>query len=197
MGLKPVASRQPTPFPPMREPHRAIRNLLPADDRAIPPPLLLTHTSGDENVGAPVEAPPLITALEAPPTRVLGRGRSPCKLGFPPWETRSYPSVWREEHKLLTLLADGRDALDAPAAYWSWRGGHRELTAAHIFRRPRGYWWRTEDARRCWANGSSDRAPLTHQQPWREHGCPSSTTCCAGGLHSGGSYYPDSPHFCW
>ncbi|KAL0381926.1 UNVERIFIED_CONTAM: hypothetical protein Slati_4562000 [Sesamum latifolium] len=64
MSLKPVASRQPTPFPPpVRVPRRAIRSIITAPhDRELAPPLLLENPNAEHR--------PLVV-VEAPPPRVL------------------------------------------------------------------------------------------------------------------------------
>ncbi|KAL0289201.1 UNVERIFIED_CONTAM: hypothetical protein Sradi_7077400 [Sesamum radiatum] len=80
MGLKPVASRRPTPFhPPVRELRRPIRNLITADTRPIPPPLL-TYSAGADDLGAQVEAAPWTADLDAPPARVLVGREEPMQF---------------------------------------------------------------------------------------------------------------------
>ncbi|KAL0293202.1 UNVERIFIED_CONTAM: hypothetical protein Sradi_6951400 [Sesamum radiatum] len=80
LGLKPVASRRPTPFqPPVRELRRPIRNLIPADS-PLPPPPLLTMSAGADDLGAYVEATPLTAELGAPSPRVLGGREEPMQI---------------------------------------------------------------------------------------------------------------------
>ncbi|KAL0373966.1 UNVERIFIED_CONTAM: hypothetical protein Sradi_3312300 [Sesamum radiatum] len=71
VGLKPVATRRPTPFPPpMRAPCRALRTLLPAGDSLSPAHLLTTSADAGQTVDEPVEDA-LALGMEAPPPRVL------------------------------------------------------------------------------------------------------------------------------
>ncbi|KAL0402141.1 UNVERIFIED_CONTAM: hypothetical protein Slati_4244000 [Sesamum latifolium] len=71
MGLKPVASRQPTPFPPPAcVPRCAIRSIVTAPHaREIAPPLLLIENPNPEH--GPLIEPHSIAVVEAPPPRVL------------------------------------------------------------------------------------------------------------------------------
>ncbi|KAL0455539.1 UNVERIFIED_CONTAM: hypothetical protein Slati_0893100 [Sesamum latifolium] len=97
MGLKPVATRQPTPFPPsLRVPRRAIHNIgLPVPDREPPP--LLTPADFD-----PMEAQPNpAVGEEAAPTRVLGIQPESMQIRVLPVIEREFPQP------LLTYHADG------------------------------------------------------------------------------------------
>ncbi|KAL0283801.1 UNVERIFIED_CONTAM: hypothetical protein Sradi_7216100 [Sesamum radiatum] len=70
LGLKPVATRRPTPFPqPVRAPRRALRTLLPAGELAIPAPLLLTQNAGAAQTGDGAGEVESDVGGEAPPPR--------------------------------------------------------------------------------------------------------------------------------
>ncbi|KAL0439868.1 UNVERIFIED_CONTAM: LINE-1 retrotransposable element O protein [Sesamum latifolium] len=81
MGLKPVAARQPTPFPPpMRAPRRAIRNVIPLNDWGSPPLLLAPPGESD----ASGSLPNLDGDDEAPPPRVFGTHSDFMQIRVPP-----------------------------------------------------------------------------------------------------------------
>ncbi|KAL0283802.1 UNVERIFIED_CONTAM: hypothetical protein Sradi_7216200 [Sesamum radiatum] len=63
LGLKPVASRRPTPFqPPVRELRRPIRTLIPADSPLPPPPLLTMSGGASVPVAEEGTSRPAVTA---------------------------------------------------------------------------------------------------------------------------------------
>ncbi|KAL0439671.1 UNVERIFIED_CONTAM: hypothetical protein Slati_2450100 [Sesamum latifolium] len=79
MGLKPVATRQPTLFPPpVRAPRRAIRSIISSPlDSELAPPLLLTNPNAEDDGGAPpprVLEAPLHIGVPHPISPVLGGG---------------------------------------------------------------------------------------------------------------------------